>query len=42
MTTKHPGFHGTFNRWMSSGDFNKDGLPDIVLQFAAVGSGNMY
>jgi hypothetical protein len=40
MVQKYPGFHGTNNRWMSTGDFNKDGLPDIVLQFAAVGSGN--
>ena len=37
---KYPGFHGTNNRWMSTGDFNNDGLPDIVLQFAAVGNGN--
>jgi hypothetical protein len=41
MTKKYPGFHGTQNRWMSTGDFNKDGLPDIVLQFAAVGTSRM-
>ena len=40
MVVKYPGFHGTNNRWMSTGDFNNDGLPDIVLQFAAVGNGN--
>ncbi len=42
MTKKYPGFHGTQNRWMSTGDFNKDGLPDIVLQFASVGTTRMF
>lgn len=42
MTSQYPGFHATQNRWMSSGDFNKDGLPDVVLQFAAVGKANMF
>lgn len=42
MTKKYPGFHGTQNRWVSTGDFNKDGLPDIVLQFAAVGTTRMF
>ena len=42
MAVKYPGFHGTNNRWMSTGDFNNDGLPDIVLQFAAVGNASMF
>lgn len=42
MSTKYPGFQGAQSRWMSSGDFNQDGLADIVLQFAAVGTSKMF
>ncbi|WP_395767243.1 T9SS type A sorting domain-containing protein [Aquirufa sp.] len=42
MSAQYPGFHGTQSRWISTGDFNRDGLSDIVLQFAAVGTSRMF
>lgn len=42
MSMKYPGFHGAQSRWMSTGDFNQDGLADVVLQFAAVGTSKMF
>ena len=41
MSAKYSGFHGTQSRWISTGDFNRDGLSDLVLQFAAVGTSRM-
>lgn len=42
MTIKYPGFHGTNQRWMANGDFNKDGKVDLVIEFARIAYDKKY
>ena len=42
MTIKYPGFHGTYQRWMANGDFNKDGKVDLVIAFAKIAYDKKY
>jgi len=36
MLQKYPGLYPSHNRWTTSADFNKDGLPELVIEFARI------
>ena len=36
MLQKYSGLYTSHNRWTTSADFNKDGLPELVIEFARI------